>query len=367
MNTFDALNIFYREDTISDFLVTCFKDSPPFTTRFLHEAGIKLEEGFSFDVKTRVGLGKTIGTPDIVIRASSGDRMKLIIIENKMGAAEGHEQTNRYESSEARARIAKRYKMPLEKIEFHFIFLALDTTAQPKNSQFIFLNYQIFLKDSWHVNDEKLRLLFNDFQEKLAIFYRPIEKPLESLETNLKMDGMQRKICWQAILYDAFSANKDLLLRWGEVGGAGRNNFLFLITKTNWTSNESFHEAGLSKTFNVHIDTYINMLDNRTNNVNEIGIRFETYPYVPHKKIQNHPEYQRFLDNKTEFGERLYELAKRKGISVKRKNSKLLVLAIPIHGETIGDTVQHMKTQVEAIEACVDQVIGEMMGENLIK
>ncbi len=28
MNSFDALNVFYREDAISDFLVNCFRDSP---------------------------------------------------------------------------------------------------------------------------------------------------------------------------------------------------------------------------------------------------------------------------------------------------------------------------------------------------
>lgn len=95
MNIIDALNIFYREDTISDFLINCFKDSDEFLIRFLKEAKIHVEEHTAFYIDTRVGLGENIGTPDLVIRALTKSNLKFIIVENKMGAAEGHEQTNR--------------------------------------------------------------------------------------------------------------------------------------------------------------------------------------------------------------------------------------------------------------------------------
>ncbi|MGE6260086.1 PD-(D/E)XK nuclease family protein [Heyndrickxia sporothermodurans] len=138
MNILDALKIFYREDTISDFLINCFKDSDEFLIRFLKEVNIQVGEDSSFYIDTRVGLGENIGTPDIVIRAQTNQNMKFIIVENKMGAAEGHEQTNRYESLEARTRIAKKYNVSLENIEFHFIFLALDTTVRPKIHSLLF-------------------------------------------------------------------------------------------------------------------------------------------------------------------------------------------------------------------------------------
>jgi len=180
------------------------------------------------------------------------------------------------------------------------------------------------------------------------------------------MDGMQRKICWQTILFESFQSEEDLILDWGEVGGSGRNNFLFLITKRNWTSADSFREVGLSKTFNIHIDTYINLLDSNDNTVNEIGIRFETFPYVPHKKSNVLPGYESFMENKNRFGEMLYKLAKTKGITAKKRNSKLLVMTIPIHGETIQNTVQSIKEQVMAIESCIDEIVREMIEEGLI-
>lgn len=347
-----------REDTISDFLINCFKDSNEFLIRFLNEAKIQIKENTVFPIDTRVGLGIDIGTPDIVVRAVTNNNMKFIIVENKMGAAEGNEQTNRYESLEARNRIANKYNVTLENSEFHFIFLALDTTVRPQNSQFTFLNYDIFLQGDWPLQTKTLQRLFKDFQEKLLNFYKPLKNPYESLESDIEMDGIQRKICWQTIL--TFYLDKELILDWGEPGGAGRSNFLFLISKSNWKSSKSFREVGLAQTFNIHIDTYINMLDNENKRVKEIGIRFESFPYEPHSKIKKLAEYETFMKNKHKFGERLFEKANNRGILATRKNTKLLVMTIPIEALTISETIQNIKRGFIAIEHCIDEVISEM-------
>jgi hypothetical protein len=367
LNIFDALNIFYREDTISDFHVNCFKDSNEFLIQFLNEAKIQVKENTVFHIDTRVGLGENIGTPDIVIRALTNNDMKFVIVENKMGAAEGHEQTNRYESSEARTRIANKYNVALENIEFHFIFLALDTTVRPKNSQFTFLNYDTFLQGDWPLQQERLQFIFKDFQKKLHNFYEPLKKPYESLESDLEMDGIQRKICWQKILFEAFKLNKELLLDWGEAVGAGRSNFIFLVSKPNWKSSNSFKEVGLAQTFNIHTDIYINMLDKGSKRVKEVGIRFESFPYKPHSKIEDLPDYEGFMENKRIFGERLFKKAYNRGIPAKHKNTKLLSMTIPIEALTIRETVQNIKMQFISVEHCIDEVISEMYKGNLIK
>lgn len=312
-------------------------------------------------------MGEGIGTPDIVIRALTENEMKLIIVENKMGASEGYEQTQRYESLEARTRIAKKYNIAFDQIEFHYIFLALDSTVNPKNTQFIFLNYDTFLGREWPLIEEKLQLLFKDFQQKLEQFYEPIIRPFESLELNMNMDGMQRKICWQKVLFNAFYSNNELLLDWGEAAGAGRINFIFLVSKSSWTSDKPFKEAGLAQTFNIHIDTYINMLDKGNKRVKEIGIRFEPFPYEPHSKIRHLPDYECFMEKKRIFSERLYEKAINRGIPANRKNTKLLTMTIPIEASTVRETVQNIKMQFISVEHCIDDVISEMETENLIK
>ncbi|WP_173918154.1 PD-(D/E)XK nuclease family protein [Halobacillus sp. Marseille-Q1614] len=364
MNIFEALNVFYREDTISDFLMNCFKSSNEFLKRFLNEAKIPIKENASFHIDVRVGLGKNIGTPDLVIRVITKDKVEFIIIENKMAASEGNEQTNRYESCGARSEIAKKYKVSKEECKFHFIFLALDTTVQPKNSTFKFLTYRIFLQGNWLLHNETLKQLFKDFQTKLHHFYVPLNHPCESLNS-IELDRNQRKIGWQTILFEAFKFNKELILDWGVTGGAGRSNFLFLISKQHWKSNKPYQETGLAQTFYVHVDTYVNLL-NQHSNIKEIGVRFETSPYAPHRKISKLAEYDKFIENKNEFGQRLYEKARKQGLSVKRKNSKLLVMSLPIEALTIRETVQDIKRKFVSIEHCIDEVLGEMKKERLI-
>lgn len=359
MNLFDALEIFYKEDTISDFLVNCFNDSDEFIKLFLAKANINKQNVDKFTIKTRVGLGKNIGTPDMLIY----NKQKVIVIENKMAASEGREQTNRYESTQAKNKIIKKFKLDAD-CQFHYIFLALDTTIKPKNSKFKFIDYQIFLEGDWLLHDPELNLLFKHFQEKLRSFYNPLKDPYHALQ-EVNLDSTQRKICWQNILFKRFEPYKDLKYSWGEVGGAGRSNFLFNITKEQWTSHDSFKQVGLSKTYNVHVDTYVNMLSSQ-NRVKEIGVRFETYPYVPHKKIKDDEEYARFLENKRTFSTKLYEMAKKEGISCRKRNRKLLVLSIPVDQDSIVKNVKSIEEQVIAIELCIDRVIEGMKEQELI-
>ncbi|PFE03254.1 hypothetical protein COE15_26895 [Bacillus cereus] len=99
----------------------------------------------------------------------------------------------------------------------------------------------------------------------------------------------------------------------------------------------------------------------------EIDIRFESFPYEPHSKIKNLDDYERFMENKRIFGARLFECAQKRGILAKRKNTKLLVMTVPIQAMTIRETVQNIKKQFVAVEDCIDEVISEMKREKLIK
>ena len=198
-------------------------------------------------------------------------------------------------------------------------------------------------------------------------FYSPVMNPYESIEQNLPLNGLQRKICWQKILDNNFSRLNRFDYEWGEVGGSGRKNFLYLIRKPGWQSEESFYQAGLSRTFNVHIDTYINMLQKSSQFVREIGIRFETSPYVAHREIKSLPEYEAFLEKKRIFSEMLFARAKKKGIRCKKRNTKLLALSVWIDGETLRGNLQELRKQVIAIETCIDEVIAEMKSKKLLK
>ena len=360
MNTIDALNIFYREDVISDLLKSCFEDSPAFLKQFLEAGDVALNTHAEYTIMNRLGLGKTIGTPDMVIVNGN----QIIVIENKLGTGEGMLKTMRYESNEAKEGLLKKFRM--EAATFHYIFLTLDTTVMPSSSNFKHLYYSEFLAQDWLLQDSTLHMIFKDFQEKLHEFYAPLRTPLETLATDYALDSTQKKICWQQLLFDQFSVHPTFTLDWGEVGGTGRNNFLFLITKSNWKATAPFDKAGLSKTFYVHIDTYINLLSSSNDSLNEIGVRFETNPYVPHAKIKNDPQYAKFIEHKQLFAERLYELVKESLPTSKKRNTKLLSLSIPIDKSSLEKSIDNYTQKVLMLEKMIDRTIENMKEDNIL-
>ncbi len=364
MNAFDALNIFYREDVISDFLKNCFEDSRHCLNQFLASADVKIDNIYNYKVINRMGLGKQIGTPDMVIYEMEEQVPKIIVIENKLGTGEGIEQTIRYESKTAQKRILTR--LNLEAAEFHFIFLTLDSTVLPGSSKFIGVHYSSFLNDNMSVNNESLNRLLEDFKEKLSGFYTPVKHPVKALTEGISMDTVQRKICWQKILFEKFKDEKHFDIEWGEVGGAGRNNFLFLISKPNWKSAESFEVTGLEETFYIHIDTYINLLGESRNTIKDIGIRFETNPYKPRNQLQDIPGYDKFIENKNNFSaafnRRLQEIIPES----KEKRTSLLTASVPVDQSGLEESVNDYYKKVKLIETVIDETFFEIKKEHLL-
>lgn len=358
MNVFDALNIFYREDVISDFLKNCFEDSRYFLNQFLASASVKIDNNYSYKVINRMGLGKPIGTPDMVIYETEKQVPKIIVIENKLGSGEGIQQTIRYESPMAQERILR--KLNLEAAEFHFIFLTLDTTVIPGSSKFTGVHYSSFLNDNLSVNNASLNRLLEDFKAKLSEFYIPVSNPIKALTEGIAMDAVQHKICWQNILIEKFKDDKHFDIEWGEVGGAGRNNFLFLISKPNWKSQKPFEVTGLEESFYIHIDTYINLLGESGNVIKDIGIRFETNPYKPRNQIQNIPGYAKFIESKnnfaTAFNRRLQEVVP----DAREKKTSLLTATVPVNQSSLEDSIDDYYKKVKLIETVTDETISEI-------
>lgn len=355
MNTFQALNIFYREDVISDFLKTCFEDSSQFLSRFLQNAEISYDEAQTVKIYNRKALGKSIGIPDMLI-VIEGETNKVVVIENKLGAAEGDTQTERYFTTEARRKISDIFTLQMDRTEFSFVYLTLDTTTSPNEAQYKHVFYSQFLNGQWLLQDASLQLLFSDFKQMLEQFYLPLQSPIQTLSTNVALDQMQKKIVWQTLLFEKFNEYRQFIFDWGNVGGSGRNNFLFLISKSNWRSSQSFDVTGLANTFYVHVDTYINLLGEQST-VREVGVRFETNPYRPKKYIEQVEGYKEFVEMKRKFGELLFEKVKAANIQAKKTNYDLLVLSIPIHEVDVEASVNQYVQTVLILETLIDEVL----------
>lgn len=365
MNAFDAFNIFYREDVISDFLKKCFEDSRHFLNQFLTAADIKIDNNYNYKVINRLGLGKPIGTPDMVIYETGKHVPKIIVIENKLGTGEGIEQTLRYESKTAQQRILR--KLNIESAEFHFIFLTLDTTVLPESSKFKSVHYSLFLNNNLSVNNAVLNRLLEDFKEKLNEFYIPVSEPVKSLTEGIPMDSVQQKICWQNILMEKFKGETELDISWGEAGGAGRNNFIFLISKPSWKSAQLLEVTGLESTFYIHADTYINLLRENGNTVKDIGIRFETNPYKPRNQIQDLPGYDKFIENKNNFTALLNRKLQHVIPEAREKRTSLLTAAVPVNQNSLEESVDDYYEKLKLIEKIIDETLFEIKKEHSLQ
>jgi hypothetical protein len=90
-----------------------------------------------FVSQTRIGLGKGIGTPDLVIerKVDSGTNL-IMIIENKLGSLEGTEQTNRYASSEGKEKLYSLLKVE-RSVPIPFLFLTLGPYTPAESPSFL--------------------------------------------------------------------------------------------------------------------------------------------------------------------------------------------------------------------------------------
>jgi len=206
MNIFNALNIFYREDVITDFLKNCFEDSPAFLQQFLQSAHLDILVTQDVTIYNRKGLGKHIGTPDMII-VIKGVEDHVVIVENKLGAAEGNTQTERYYTEAALHKIANLFKLNQTNTQFHFIYLTLDTTVTPREMRYEQVFYKQFLHGEWPLHNATLNMIFKDFQQALQQFYAPLENPEQTLSTNVSLIKHRRRFVGSPFCLISFAMN----------------------------------------------------------------------------------------------------------------------------------------------------------------
>lgn len=359
MNIFKALNIFYREDVISDFLCSCFKDSKDFLEKFLSEADIEISNIESIKVKSRMSLGKDIGIPDIIIQVRSGDKYKVILIENKLGAGEGYLQTLRYGSPEAYRVIGEKFN--ISNFDLHPVYLSLDSTSIPSNSTFSALSYEIFTDNDWNLFDECLKIIFKDFNEMLKYFYHPLSNPMNSLKNDNNLDSIQKSIAWLNVIEKIFTEHdkNNFIHEYGRVGAQGRQKFLYLLTKEIWKSKATF-EKDMAGSFFIHLDSSVNILNKEVALLNAVEIRYETNPYTPHKHLEKLDGYRDFMDKRKNFANLLYKELDSSEIIYKKSNKKLLVAKVELNQKSLELNLHSYYKAIKIVENAIDRVLRDL-------
>ena len=176
-NVLRALGALDDEDVISNLLAYCVNSSRSFAAHFMSAVQgcgpDSYDEICAYERKRVLGTG----TPDLVLKASSGEHCDLVIIENKVTAEEGKGQTKRYSRPSCVERLRARLSNEHPSGEWrgdHYAFLTLYPWQKPRNPHFRHVTYQRLLSATMPYErgqDTLADRLFGHLSDAYSAFY----------------------------------------------------------------------------------------------------------------------------------------------------------------------------------------------------
>ncbi|MBE6086529.1 MAG: hypothetical protein E7206_00490 [Clostridium beijerinckii] len=177
MNIVELLGITYKEDIISNLIAGLLNESQNFRINFLEKIA-KVQNGDLYNVKAKTRITTSVGIPDIVIAIENQEKAIIIIIENKLKAEEGYEQTKRYSQEICKKELYdySNINMKYENVDFKSIFLTLIPEQIPTSQEFINVTYNDLIdKVNIKLEDDLLNKIYSDFIDTLNEFYKGLD------------------------------------------------------------------------------------------------------------------------------------------------------------------------------------------------
>jgi hypothetical protein len=264
---------------------------------------------------TRVSTGSS-GIPDIVLICEAPPYTDLIIIENKIKAEEGYDQTKNYASPACTQALHNRFCPHTSTITPSFIFLTLFPDQKPESDNFKIKKHQDLLGAlTFFKNPSTLASrLIHDWLQLLSRFYTKEEVRLddnfyEKLHDDEGLDG--RYLYFQKALSQlSFPAHLESGDPWKD-SRQGRRYFGVQFSKPSWCPAKIEEVAGSwnlpTNAFSIHFEPQYNVL----NGILNVFLHYEVDEYEPEAWVKkNIPEnqYNVYLSHRNKFVEKLKEI-----------------------------------------------------------
>ena len=294
-NLLEILGVSGREDVITNLLAHCYNNSNVFRCSFLRSLGVPLDGAGSPSgtAYTRVLTGD-VGVPDIVIVNPDGAGRNIVVIENKLGAIEGEDQTQRYSSPDCLKHLATRFSFDVKTVEPHYVFLTLFPDERPASPKFVPVSYEALLQQEWTFgagDGSWVAELTRAWLDLLARFYqtgrlRATDILLERLRENDPLEGSF--LAFRSFMHSVPCPPGLSYLGSWRSSQAGRRYYLAQFGKGTWQPSEMDQSGQTwrldSETcFNIHIEPQFNVLSGKFS----IFLHYETNPYVPQKAARS--------------------------------------------------------------------------------
>ncbi|WP_169829434.1 PD-(D/E)XK nuclease family protein [Desulfatibacillum aliphaticivorans] len=365
-NILSILGVAGKEDVISNLLRYCIEASTTFRDAFLQNICDIDPSGITdARVFTRVSTGSS-GVPDMVIAIQRQGAKQLVIMENKLKADEGSNQTKDYASTECKNAIKERLGWSNDAVDVKCVFLSLFPDQKPESSAFRSATFKNLLNaglDSSTLGDSNAKLLIASWISLLSGFYSK-GKVSDSDVFLAKMqepDDLEGNFLYFRSFLEGLRLEGGLEVDETFRGSArGRHYFGAKICKPSWRPGEMKGVNGVfqldaKRDFNIHFEPQFNLLTGFFN----FYLHYEVNPYRPvawvkkNVSLSQYEEYNRVRDS---FKEELRSKGIG-GLSVGGRSNQAAKAVFDLKGRTVAESRSLISEIIHTVASQIDEII----------
>lgn len=368
-NLFAILGIQTREDCISNALAYALNTSPLFRQHFLNQICGKDHSMYtSVTAYTRVSAGAS-GIPDIVITLESQSHADIVIIENKLKAEEGNDQTVRYSSREAIDALMSRLLPKNTLGETSFVFLTLFPDQNPGAQQYTVHRHselQNVVSEISQWDNELAEQLITDWLALVKSFYARENVSLSDIFYDMLADdnGLDGGFLYFRQALGQFSLPSLLELEgFFRSSQQGRRYYGSIISKSSWHPSEMVEVSDAWNldpltNFNIHLEPQYNVLSGIFN----CFLHYEVNPYEPEQWVKaNIPAYQykEYLDRRNKFASQLQNQSLSEW-SFGGGSNQIAKISLDLSKSTYKEVKTALELEIDRMAQAIDTVLDKM-------
>jgi len=312
-NIFLVLGVQSREDCVSNAIAYAFNNSEYFRRGFLRYICEKDPSVYTnCHAHTRVSTGAS-GIPDVVLVCECQEGADLIVIENKLKAEEGEDQTKKYASPESIQNLGRRLA-PARKIQPYFVFLTLFPDQTPAAGDIYLVKRHYELVTLAEHSESRASLadkLISDWCMLVSKFWEKNDVGLDDIVSAKLEDakGLEGGYLYFRSALSKIDLPQDLKIEFYRDSRQGRRYYGAIISKAAWHPSEMIKEGDTWKldsrqNIHVHFEPHYDAL----NKIFALRIDYEVNPYRPKKWFESNisrPEQIKYLDRRRSFIDKL--------------------------------------------------------------
>lgn len=288
INTMDLLGVTFNEEIIGNMIVGLINNSNNFKDAFGKHI-LEIPNISDFEVRAYTKNATSRGIPDIIVTAENAGEIIISVVEEKLKANKGHNQTFIYTEDVVKEELIQGFGD--KKVKFKYIYLTLIEDEFRENDRYINKTFKDLINDVWvEIEEEGLNRLYKDFGANMMRYYSIKELPNNTQSINILLDSNEKErmfIHFRTLMLSLDYPDNLSVRFFGKGAGGDELSFISKLVKNRWIGEEAKWEYGLyevgEETYEIHIEVELNI----TNEKLVLYVHYEPNPYITRYKLKN--------------------------------------------------------------------------------